>query len=210
MVSNQSPLSLERMPAQAVAPQVCGNGKNECPKGHSSSLESSTRCTPSGSFRREIFFSLKLIESLRNKLHANREGRPDETGFLANNIRDEIESARFDIESLYQTRAEYWIGLMLVSKSDDKETLMSMHIMHQDLTPAIHHGLTRPNQVMDPVICFVSRDLNDQLFILANRLPTVPSLARVITVLKELDEKSLTWDDDQPTLLLDELLRNKG
>ena len=125
-------------------------------------------------------------------------------------LREEIESAQCDMETLNQHRAEYWVGLIEVSKNDDVETLMSMHIMHQDLLPAIHHGLIRPDQAMEPVPLSVPVELNDRLFRLANRLPKIPSHDRVLKILKQLDEESLTWDDDQPDLLLLELLKLPG
>jgi hypothetical protein len=52
--------------------------------------------------------------------------------------------------------------------------------------------------------------LNNRLFRLANRLPKIPSHDRVLKILKQLDEKSKTWDDDQPDLLLLELLKMPG
>ena len=85
-----------------------------------------------------------------------------------------------------------------------------MHIMHQDLLPAIHHGLIRPDQAMEPVELSVPVELNNRLFRLANRLPKIPSHDRVFKILTQLDEKSQTWDDDQPDLLLLELLKMPG
>lgn len=143
-------------------------------------------------------------------MRVDTEEGPGEGGLNVKHLRKEIESAQCDIEALNQHRAEYWVGLIEVSKNDDVETLMSMHIMHQDLLPAIHHGLIRPGQAMEPVELSVPVELNNRLFRLANRLPKIPSHDMVLKILKQLDEKSRTWDDDQPDLLLLELLKMPG
>jgi len=210
MVSNQSPLVPDQKPASGPFPEAGNKTMIHGSKHESSGPRSSTCCTPSGKFRREIFHSLKLIESFKAKMHLGGDERPGEIELNVKNVKEEIESAQCDIETLNQHRAEYWVGLIEVSKNDDVETLMSMHIMHQDLLPAIHHGLIRPDQAMEPVPLSVPVELNDRLFRLANRLPKIPSHDRVLKNLKQLDEKSLTWDDDQPDLLLLELLKTPG
>ena len=143
-------------------------------------------------------------------MHVDTEKGPGEVELNVKHLREEIESAQCDIGTLNQHRAEYWVGLIEVSKNDDEETLMSMHIMHQDLLPAIHHGLIRPDQAMEPVELSVPVELNNRLFRLANRLPKIPSHDRVLKILQQLDEKSRTWDNDQPDLLLLELLKMPG
>jgi hypothetical protein len=210
MVSSQSPLVPDQKPVRASFPEAGRKILIQSSKHDSAGLVLSPCCTPSGKYRREIFHSLKLIESFKAGLNGGVDAGPGEREIAVKHLRDEIESAQFDIESLYETRAEYWIGLMDVSKKHDKETLMSMHIMYQDLLPAIHHGLIRPEQVMEPVNCSVPVELNDRLYRLANRLPKIPSQERVLNILKQLDEKSRTWDDDQPDLLLLEFLKMPG
>jgi hypothetical protein len=209
LVSSQSPLAPDREPTPASMPQGGDKRMEDSSKPFSSVYGASTCCTPSGKLRREIFYSLKLIDSFTAKLRGENKAASAEGELNVEHLRDEIESAQFGIEALYQHRAEYWVGLIELSKSHDKEALMSMHLIHQDLLPAIHHGQVGPDQVMGPVTCLVPGELNDHLFFLATRLPSIPSLGRVIKVLKELDEKSLTWDDDQPALLLNVLLGNK-
>ena len=210
LVSNQSPLIPFLKPAQAPFPEVGNKTIIHSSRQDSSCPGLSPYCTPSGKFRREIFHSLKIIESFKARLHGGAEEVSAGRELDVRLMRGKIESAQCDIEHLNQLRAEYWLGLIEVSKNDDRETLMSMHIMHQDLLPAIHHGLTGPDQAMEPVNCFVSVELNDRLFRLANRLPKIPSQDMVVNVLKQLDEKLLTWDDDQPDLLLLELLKMPG
>lgn len=210
MVSNQSPLIQDEKPARASFPDAGNTGNKNLIHGskhESSGSRSSTCCTQSGKFRREIFHSLKLIESFKAQMRVGSEERRGESKLNVKSLREEIESAQFDIESLNQLRAEYWVGLIEVSKNHDEETLMSMHIMHQDLLHAIHHGLIRPDQAMEPVLLSVPVELNNRLFSLANRLPKIPSYERVLKILKQLDEMSRTWDDDQPDLLLLELLK---
>ena len=207
MVSNQSPLIPGQKPARAPFPEAGNKTIIHSSMQDSSCPGLSPCCTPSGKFRREIFHSLKLIESFEVRPHGGIGEGPAGRGINVKLMRGEIESAQRDIEHLNQLRAEYWVGLIEVSKNDDRETLMSMHIMHQDLLPAIHHGLARPDQAMEPVNCFVPVELSDRLFRLANRLPKIPSRDMVLNVLKQLDEKSRTWDDDQPDLLLVELLK---
>ena len=210
MVSNQSPLIPDQKPARPPFPEA-GNKTIIHSLNHDASGPAiSACCTPSGKLRREIFYSLKLIESFKDQLHGAVEVQAEKRESQVAHLKGEIESAQFDIDALYQHRAGYWIGLIEVSKKEDKETLMSMHIMHRDLLPAIHNGLTRPDRVIEPVICSVPVELNDRLFRLANRLPKIPSHDRVLDVLKQLDEKSRTWDDDQPDLLLLELLKLPG
>jgi hypothetical protein len=210
MVSSQSPLILDQKPARAPFPEAGNKRIIHSSKHDSSGLGLSACCTPSGKFRREIFYSLKLIDSFKAKLRKDIEEEPGEGELNVKHLREEIESAEYDIETLNQHRAEYWIGLIEVSKNEDEETLMSMHIIHQDLLPAIHHGLIRPDQAMEPVNCSVPVELNERLFHLAIRLPKVPSHERVLKILKQLDEKSRTWDDDQPDLLLLEFLKIPG
>jgi hypothetical protein len=210
MVSSQSPLIPERKPSQASLPEAGNTRINHSLKHNPSGPGLAPCCTPSGKFRREIFHSLKLIECFKANLRGGTEEGPGERALNVKHLREEIESAQCDIETLNQHRAEYWVGLIEVSKNDDEETLMSMHIMHQDLLPAIHHGLIRPDQAMEPVNCFVTVELNNRLFRLANRLPKIPSQERVLNILKQLDERSRTWDDDQPDLLLLEFLKMPG
>ncbi len=211
MVTSQSPLNLtQQMTAQSIMPQV-SDKESDCTRiSHLSGDGLNAYCTLSGKLRREIFFSLKIIESLKAKLSTNYEGRPDERGFDMNQIMEEIESARFDIETLNEHRAQYWLSLIEMAKNDDKESIISMHVGMPDLLPAIHHGLVRPDQVMEPSACIIPADLNDRLYRLANRLPKIPSQERVLNILKQLDERSRTWDDDQPDLLLLEFLKMPG
>ena len=210
MVSNQSPLIPDEKPARAPFPEAGNKTMIHSSKNDSSARGSCGCCTMSGKLRREIFHSLKLIESFKAQMRVGTKEGAGEGELNVKYLREEIESAQCDMETLNQHRAEYWVGLIEVSKNDDVETLMSMHIMHQDLLPAIHHGLIRPDQAMEPVPLSVPVELNDRLFRLANRLPKIPSHDRVLKILKQLDEESLTWDDDQPDLLLLELLKLPG
>ena len=210
MVSNQSPLIPGQKPARAPFPEAGNKIMINSSENDSSGPGIRPSCTPSGKFRREIFHSLKLIESFKAQMRVDTEEGTGEGGLNVKYLREEIESAQCDIGTLNQHRAEYWVGLIEVSKNDDEETLMSMHIMHQDLLPAIHHGLIRPDQAMEPVELSVPVELNNRLFRLANRLPKIPSHDRVLKILKQLDEKSRTWDNDQPDLLLLELLKMPG
>jgi hypothetical protein len=210
MVSNQSPLIPDQKPARAPFPEAGNKIMINSSENDSSGPGIRPSCTPSGKFRREIFHSLKLIESFKAQMHVDTEKGPGEVELNVKHLREEIESAQCDIGTLNQHRAEYWVGLIEVSKNDDEETLMSMHIMHQDLLPAIHHGLIRPDQAMEPVELSVPVELNNRLFRLANRLPKIPSHDRVLKILQQLDEKSRTWDNDQPDLLLLELLKMPG
>lgn len=210
MVSNQSPLIPDQKQARAPFPEAGNKTMIHSSKNDSPARGSCGCCTMSGKLRREIFHSLKMIESFKAQMHVGTEKLPGEVELNVKHLSEEIESAQCDIGTLNQHRAEYWVGLIEVSKNDDEETLMSMHIMHQDLLPAIHHGLIRPDQAMEPVELSVPVELNNRLFRLANRLPKIPSHDRVFKILKQLDEKSQTWDDDQPDLLLLELLKMPG
>lgn len=131
--------------------------------------------TPSGESREEIASALQRIKDYEE------------------DCKKSIEEERQEIDSQYESRAEYWVWLISVALETDEDEKDELMMESEWWEP---HGN-------------VSEVLSKHLFSQAAKLTKVPSKRQIKSLLKRLDTQSQTWDDDQPDLLLTELLKEQ-
>lgn len=146
--------------------------------------------TPSGQYRKEIKYCLQAIEEKKEEIRKEIEDDPDNNEHYLSALKDEEKDYGVEIDQQMTNRADYWIWVVECSKEDedDKYEMMS----------------TNENW---ETYMYVEDALAEKLFSIASRLPRVPTVEEVKSLLAKLDAGSDDWDDAQPDLLLAELLK---
>ena len=161
--------------------------------------------TPSGQFRKEINFCLECIAEKRAKILKEIEGikkdmeddpdnKKEYTAMLRESqkaYRDEEKDYLPDIAQQMTWRAEYWIWVIKCSKAKSEEKRWEMMSGDENWETYM----------------YVEAALAEKLFAAASRLPRIPNKREIKDLLVRLDAFSDDWDDSQPELLLDELLK---
>ena len=105
--------------------------------------------------------------------------------------RDEEKDYLPDIAQQMTWRAEYWIWVIKCSKAKSEEKRWEMMSGDENWETYM----------------YVEAALAEKLFAAASRLPRIPNKREIKDLLVRLDAFSDDWDDSQPELLLDELLK---
>ena len=145
--------------------------------------------TPSGQYRKEIKFCLEWIKEKTDEARQSIEDEPASEAFYSTSLKKEELELRESIDQQMVNRAEYWIWVIECSKAkeDDRYEMMSS------------------NENWETYM-YVEDTLAEKLFSIASRLPGIPNIVAVKSLLAELDAESDDWDDAQPDLLLTKLI----
>lgn len=145
--------------------------------------------TPSGQYRKEIKFCLQAIEEKREETRREIEDDPDSKEDYLSALRDEEKDYGAEIDQQMTNRADYWIWVIKCSKAEEDHRY---EMMSSDESWETY--------------MYVENALAEKLFSVASRLPGIPNIAVVKSLLAELDAGSDDWDDAEPDLLLTKLI----
>ena len=138
--------------------------------------------TPSGQYRDEIKYCSNAIEEKVREVQQAVKDDPDEADSQFADLESEKKEYQEAIDQQMEMRVDYWIWVIETAKNEDE--------------------YSGDHELYSEDSLWVEASLAERLSSLARKLASVPSRDRVKQTLIKLDETSLTWDDDQPDLLL--------
>jgi hypothetical protein len=141
--------------------------------------------TPSGQYRDEIKYSENAIEEKMREVQQAVKDDPDDAESELANLETEKKDYQEVIDQQMEMRVDYWIWVIETARNEDEYSS--------------HHELYSEDYL------WVEESLAERLSTMARKLASVPSREMVEQTLIKLDTASLTWDDDQPALLLSRL-----
>lgn len=145
--------------------------------------------TPSGKYKAEMQSYLTRLERKRAEIARDIEIEPESKKWLTDKLKEKERDFKDSLSELAKQRVDYWLWV-------------------------IKCGRARSEQQLEDLICFeaspdfnsVDPSLASRLNVLGRSFARLPTKREIKDALDRLDLKSSTWDDDQPELLLRELL----
>lgn len=145
--------------------------------------------TPSGKYKAEMQSCLTRLERKRAEIARDIEIEPESKKWLTEKLKEKERDFKDSLSELAKQRVDYWLWV-------------------------IKCGRAKNEQQLEDLICFeaspdfnsVDPSLASRLNVLARSFAKLPTKREIKDALDRLDLKSSTWDDDQPELLLRELL----
>ena len=145
--------------------------------------------TPSGKYKAEMQSCLTRLERKRAEIARDIEIEPESKKWLTDKLKEKERDFKDSLSELAKQRVDYWLWV-------------------------IKCGRAKNEQQLEDLICFeaspdfnsVDPSLASRLNVLARSFAKLPTKREIKDALDRLDLKSSTWDDDQPELLLRELL----
>jgi len=143
--------------------------------------------TPSGQYRDEIKYSEKAIEEKMREVQQAVKDDPDDAESELADLEAEKKDYQEVIDQQMEMRVDYWMWVIETARNEDEYSG--------------HHELYSEDYL------WVEESLAERLSTMARKLASVPGREMVKQTLIKLDTASLTWDDDQPDLLLTKFLK---
>jgi hypothetical protein len=143
--------------------------------------------TPSGQYRDEIKYSEKAIEEKIREVQQAVKDDPDDAESELADLETEKKDYQEVIDQQMEMRVDYWMWVIETARNEDEYSG--------------HHELYSEDYL------WVEESLAERLSTMARKLASVPGREMVKQTLIKLDTASLTWDDDQPDLLLTKFLK---